>query len=137
MGHVSGGSGKGLELDVECDAGGRDFEVLLEATERNDSLENSCVGSSEFLDDITVKPYPLLTRMSHPFYKNIGKNSNVAAPILQEPWKEPQRRIHPTRLWNVRISESDQPLGKLYFQTLTTTVTLVCDFTKILVGAGV
>ncbi|GIX80830.1 hypothetical protein CDAR_28881 [Caerostris darwini] len=54
MGHESGGSDKGLELRLECDAGGRDFEVLPEATERKDSLENSCVGSSEFLDDISV-----------------------------------------------------------------------------------
>ncbi|GIX90639.1 hypothetical protein CDAR_537401 [Caerostris darwini] len=54
MGHESGGSDKGLELGLECDAGGRDFEVLPEATERKDSLENSCVGSSEFLDDISV-----------------------------------------------------------------------------------
>ncbi|GIY20592.1 hypothetical protein CDAR_580811 [Caerostris darwini] len=95
MGHVSGGSGKGLELDVECDAGGRDFEVLLEATERNDSLENSCVGSSEFLDDIT----------------------NVA-PILQEHWKKPQRRTHPTRRWKVRISEVRPALGHNLFSGL-------------------
>ncbi|GIY04460.1 hypothetical protein CDAR_5621 [Caerostris darwini] len=54
MGHESGGSDKGLELRLECDAGGRDFEVLPEATERKDSLENSCVGSSEFLDDISM-----------------------------------------------------------------------------------
>ncbi|GIY72007.1 hypothetical protein CEXT_60521 [Caerostris extrusa] len=34
--------------------------------------------------------------MSHPFYKNIGKNCNVAARILQEHWKELQHHSKST-----------------------------------------
>ncbi|GIY96594.1 hypothetical protein CEXT_718351 [Caerostris extrusa] len=119
-------------LGLEFNAGGLDCEALPVATERNDSLENSLVGASTFVDGSSVwvpwetvefkmEVYDFCTGKPYPFaHKNV-------APILQEHWKEQQcRRTHSTR--TLERTTTSHPSYKTMECSNKKLVTIVLDF---------